>query len=144
METEQESRHLILKLKHYQIQNGWIYGVLMNDNKIICDTLEIDSLYNLEDEVYRIYAQINPTTKENEILIYNKYKTINSKFTAINHIKYKSIHMRLDNNLVTVGTKINEPLLTNSDIMFKQLFDFIKSYELIDTKIYMQVINQIK
>ena len=52
--------------------------------------------------------------------------------------------MRLDNNFVTVGTKINEPLLTNSDIMFKQLFDFIKSYELIDTKIYLQIINLIK
>lgn len=144
MKTEQENRHLILKLKHYQNQNGWIYGVLMNDNKIICDTLEIESLYNLEDELYRIFAQINPTTKEYEILIYNKHKTINSKFTAINHIKYKSIHIRLDNNFVTVGTKINEPLLTNSDIMFKQLFDIIKSYELIDTKIYLQVINQIK
>lgn len=144
MKTEQESRHLILKLKHYQSQNGWIYGVLMNDNKIICDTLEIESDYNLEDEIYRIFAQINPTTKEYEILIYNKHKTINSKFTATNHIKYKSIHIRLDNNFVTVGTKINEPLLTNSDNMFKQLFDIIKSYELMDTKIYLQVINQIK
>lgn len=144
MENNTKSQKVVLQLKRLEKSNGWIYSVLMQENKIICDTLEIETLYNLNEDIYRIYPLWNPILNVFDLLIYNRDKSINSKFVAKNHQKYKNINIRFDNNYVTVGVRSKEPLLNDSENMLKRLSNLVESYSLINTNVYFQLINSNK
>lgn len=107
---------------------SYLYSSIYANGDYVCDTLEFAHENTLKDGTYTLIIGVDRKKNERIIEIYDFMNNLVSRFVKDNCTMYHNIKMRLVNNHICIGTKVNEPLLVMNQYVAQLLGVQISGY----------------
>lgn len=102
-------------------ENCYMYGSIYIGDEYVCDTLQFGSDMVLKPDIYVIDIAVDIKLNERYMTISDYMGNVISRFIKKPTFMYKNIEMRVNDNKICLGTKINHPLLTMCDFSTRYL-----------------------
>ena len=123
---------------------AYLYGSIYVNDEYICDSLEFGSGNELKKGIYSIGMLHSDMSVSPEICIVNEFAEVISKFVRNNTQRYKEIELRLDNNLICLGLKINTALLVMDEHSNHLLQVKVSGALARNEKVEFEIMNELK
>jgi hypothetical protein len=116
---------MVYTLTTGKTDNSYLYGSVFLESEFICDTLEMTGCNLLKQGLYNLVLGASKIGQEKEILIIDKENKCVCQLVQKNTYNYKELVLRKDNNLISIGLKVNYPLLKMQNLVHSRLINDI-------------------
>lgn len=110
-----------------ELSNGWLYSHIYDDDEYICDTLELLHDATLKSGVYSLRIANDKKNNDKIIEVVDELGVCSCCFVRENTEYHYGLKIRSNNNNITVGTKINMPLLVTGNYVYRWLLTIISN-----------------
>ena len=114
-------------------ENCYCYGSIWKENQFVHDTLEFGASQMLPVGAYSMKICKNEQNNDRFVGIFNESNEKVSEFVKSNEHCWKNIKLRINNNKICIGLKVNDSLLVMAETSSKFFGLEIHGYETIGT-----------
>ena len=132
---------MVLKMTQTELSNGWLYSHIYDDDEYICDTLELLHDATLKSGVYSLSIANSKMNNDKIIEVVDELGICACCFVRENTEYHYGLRIRSNNNNITVGTKINMPLLVTGNYVYRWLLTIISNALRVDGVVSFVVVR---